>query len=142
MPYKDRGKWRGVVKDPWKRYTAADPKWRRIDATRWEIDKRAELEKVSIGTSWFTLAVRYLDHAKVQFTPKSYHEKRKVVEDLSLYLKRAFELEDLSALLVSEVTSDLLQSYLMEQTERRSNNSPESRPSKRRPTAASASTPR
>ena len=123
MPYKDRGKWRGVVKIHGKRHTAAQPRWTKKDATRWEIEKRAELEKALSGTSWFTLIVRYLDHAKIQFTSKAYHEKRKVVDDFSLYLKRTLELEDLSSLLVYEITADLIQSYLMEQAELRSNNS-------------------
>ena len=54
---------------------------------------------------------------------QNHPEKNKLVQDLSLHLKRVFELEDLSPLLVSEITSDHVQSYLMEQATPRSNNS-------------------
>jgi len=119
MPYKDRGKWRAVVKLKGVRYTEARPEWTKKDAVKWEVSKRAELLKLSTGTGWLTLALRYLDHARMQFRKTTYHEKNKVVSDFSLYLKGAFNMADLSALLVSEISSSHVQGYLMEQAETR-----------------------
>jgi hypothetical protein len=56
-------------------FSESDPEWTKKDAVKWEIKKRAELERALTGTTWLSLPVRYLDHAIIQFIDKTTPKK-------------------------------------------------------------------
>lgn len=114
MPYKDRGKWRGVVKIDGRRYTESNPEWTKKDATRWEIETRKRLLTVSRGTDWLTFSTRYLDYAKARYTRKTYQEKNALVDRFTRFIGTNPN--------VDEINAQTTQDYLLDQTRKRSNN--------------------
>jgi integrase len=81
----------------------------RREAIAWEVQKRKELQEqtptIQTGTALLDFCNRYLDHCELRYTRKVFKEKKSLCEAL---VKRW------GALLVEDVTSELVNTYLQE----------------------------
>ncbi len=113
MPYKDRGKWRGVVKIQGRRFS--DSFATRREATKWENEFRKDaIAEIRPTVNVKEFARQYLQFAESRFSKHTYEEKVSLVDRFMGYLG--------SDLPVDEIISRHVQGYLLEQAKTRSNN--------------------
>ena len=74
MPYKEGGKWRGVVNIRGKRVAQKSGFLRKKDAAEWERKEKKKGKKLQGGMDLMTFCTKYLDYA-TQCTPNVYKEK-------------------------------------------------------------------
>ena len=112
MPFKDRGKWRGVVKIKGKRFTDSFDTKR--EAINWENEYRKNLHisKTIIDIKEFSN--QYLSFAQSRYTKSTYKEKVTLVDSFTKYLGLNLP--------VDEILPSHIQSYLLDQAKTRSNN--------------------
>jgi len=116
MPYKDRGKWRAVVKIAGKRYTEAFPLTAegRRDACSWEITERKRLtEKTQTAMVFSTVYNCYLDYAELRYSRTTHVEKKT--------LGKRF-MNRVGNKLLEEITPKDLHDFLISSAESISNN--------------------
>lgn len=107
---KSRKQWRG------QRHRADFPT--KKEAAAWEVERKKEFEKAEqtatpTDTDLLTFCNRYLDHAKLRFTPKTFSEKNSLCKR---FLKR------IGNLAVTQVTEERVLDYLSLQAKSRSAN--------------------
>jgi integrase len=114
MPYREGNKYRGVVRFKGERYTATFQKKR--DALSWEEKKRKELKavrKTPVDMDLMTFCLGYLDHAQ-RYSTKTYKEKKLVCRRI---------LQEWEADTgVNDITPQMINEYLLEQSQLRSAN--------------------
>lgn len=111
MPYKDRGKWRAIVKMNGRRYSDSFPT--KKEAKEWEREFREFLSRrpaESIDLDAFI--EKYMEFAKARFAKSVYDEKIKI--------NKAFRRFMGSNLRVDQITPKHIQEYLLKQAKRRS----------------------
>jgi integrase len=114
MPYKDQGKWRGVVKINGQRVAQ-----RRFDTKRearnWEVEEGNRLKRVETGMDFETFANEYLDwFEERRGKNQTYQEKVRVAKRFIHFIG-----EDV---LIDEVSTREMEEYLREQKKSRSAN--------------------
>ena len=116
MPYKDRGKWRGVVKTGGKR-VAQKLFTLKKDAAEWERQKGKELKKreqrLQGGLDLLSFCSKYLIFSE-RFRPKVKEEKKSVCERILKEWGRDTP--------VDEITVEMAEDYLLKQKQLRSAN--------------------
>lgn len=111
MPYKDRGKWRGIVKINGKRYSESFPT--KKEAKEWERDFRDSLLHRPVEAIDFeAFTGKYIEFAKARFAKSVYEEKVKLNKDFRRFIG--------SNLGVDQITPKHMQEYLLKQAKRRS----------------------
>ena len=112
MPYKDRGKWRGVVKIAGKRHTDSFDTKR--EAIAWENDSRDKLTSRSKSMDFISFSSEYLELAASRFVYNTNREKATLNRDFLQFIG--------SNLQGDQITSRHIQDCLLEQAKKRSNN--------------------
>ncbi len=112
MPYRDRGKWRGVVTVKGKRHSASFDTKRQ--AIAWENDFREKLSFRPKSIDFVSFSNKYLELAASRFVNSTYQEKVALNRDFLQFIG--------SNLQVEEITARHIQDYLLEQTKKRGNN--------------------
>ena len=122
MPYKDRGCWRGVVKIDGKRVAAKRfPRTvqGKRDARQWEAETREKWTKPSGVTVLSEIIAGYLDYSQARYQPKVYEEKVTVARRFLAFLGG----EKATSKPAEEITTKVIEDYLLSQAKARSNNS-------------------
>lgn len=119
MPSKDksRGVWKGQVRHKGK-FHRKNFRTKR-EAEKWEAKKKAELKEGSQAQTQTDIDLvdffnQYLDHAKLQFTRRTYKEKRTLTDRF---------LEMFENMSVHDVTPEMINRFLQKQAQTRSANS-------------------
>lgn len=113
MPYKDGTQWRAVFKINGQRYQKLFDLKR--DAEAWESSEKKRLkERARNGISLIAFSVKYLDYAQSRFVPKTYDEKR-------LLMDRIIEAWGADTP-VADITVEMAEAYLGLQKQTRSAN--------------------
>jgi len=111
MPYKDRGKWRGVVKVNGKRYS--DSFLTKRESIAWEKDFKDKLLNSKLTTfDYETFATKYLEFARARFAKSVFEEKIKLKKDFLQFIG--------SNLPLDQITPRHIQDYLLKQAKTRS----------------------
>ena len=111
MPFKDRGKWRGVVKIKGKRFSDSFDTKR--EAINWENNFRKELHQPKQAMSFKDFSDKYLSLAHSKYTKGTYQEKVSLVRRFTGYIG--------SNLRIDEILPSHIQAYLLGQATTRSN---------------------
>lgn len=112
MPFKDRGKWRGVVKIKGKRFT--DSFETKREAIKWENEYREKLHISRTIIEIKEFSNQYLSFAQSRYTKATYQEKVTLTHRFIKYLG--------CNLPVEEILPSHIQNYLLDQAKTRSNN--------------------
>lgn len=116
MPYKDRGKWRGVIKINGKRVRQQSFRLKK-DAATWERDEGKKLrmreKRLQGGLDLLTFCSKYLIFSD-RYVKKVFDEKKNTCERILKYWGKDTLVEDISV--------DMAESYLLEQKLARSAN--------------------
>lgn len=120
MPYRDRGKWRGVVKVGGARTTAAFPPtkdgWRQ--AVQWEADERkkrtAEPTPQTIHTGFVRLYNEYLRWCEMRYSHDTLTEKRTLAKRLLKFIGSDFD--------VATVTPRHISDFMLQRASEKSKN--------------------
>ena len=112
MSFKDRGKWRGVIKMKGRRFTDSFDTKR--EAINWENEyrKNFHISKTIIDIKEFSN--QYLSFAQSRYTKSTYQEKVTLVDRFIKYLGLNLP--------VDEILPSHIQGYLLDQAKTRSNN--------------------
>lgn len=103
MPYKEGGKWRGVVKIGGKRIAQKSGFLRKKHAAAWERKEKKKEKKLQGGMDLMTFCTKYLDHA-TQFTPQVYKEKMSLTRRIMIAWGTDIPAQD--------VTPEMILSYI------------------------------
>jgi integrase len=112
MPFKDRGKWRGVVKINGRRFTDSFDTKR--EAIIWENDFRKNLSLPKQSMSINEFSKKYLSLAQSKYTKHTYKEKVTLADRFKSYVG--------SNTPIDEILPSHIQGYLLDQANIRSNN--------------------
>jgi integrase len=112
MPYRDRGKWRGVVTVKGKRFSASFGTKR--EATVWENRSREKLSSSQKSMDFISFSSKYLELAASRFVNNTNREKATLNRDFLQFIG--------SNLQVEEITARHVQDYLLEQAKNRGTN--------------------
>jgi len=113
MPYRDRGKWRGVVKINGKRHSESFDTKR--EAITWENNFRGKLLCPTDEVDFITFSGKYLELATSRFVKSTYSEKAALNRNFLQFLG--------ANLPVGQITARHVQDYLLKQAKKRGNNS-------------------
>jgi integrase len=112
MPFRDRGKWRGVVKIKGRRFTDSFDTKR--EALSWENEYRKNLHISKAVIDIKDFSNQYLALAQSRYTKSTYQEKVTLTDKFIKYLD--------SNLPVDEILPSHIHGYLLDQATTRSNN--------------------
>lgn len=129
MPYKDRGKWRGVVKIKGERTTESFPLTKRgwRAAVAWEKEekeRRLKQEATLTGTDFLTLYNEYLDFCKVRYSEQTWSEKTTLGKRFLRFLNGVDEKDkaELASVELSEITPKDIKDFMLLRAETKSPN--------------------
>jgi integrase len=129
MPYKDRGKWRAVVRMNGLRTSESFPLTKQgfRDAAAWESaeKERRKSEKTETGTDFGSLYNEYLDYCQVRYSASTYSEKRTLGRRFLRFLNGVGPDDpglNLLSFEISSVTAKHIQDFMMLRAEAKSKN--------------------
>lgn len=111
MPYKDRGKWRGIVKMNGKRYSDSFPT--KKEAINWEKEFRQKfLDHANCSINFSDFSDHYIEFAKARFVKRTLTEKIKIKREFLKFLG--------ADLKVDQITPRHIQDFLLKQAKLKS----------------------
>ena len=130
MPYRDRGKWRGVVKIKGARTTESFPLTKRgwRTAVAWEEaekERRSRQEETLTGTDFLTLYNEYIDFCKVRYSAQTWSEKKTLGKRFIRFLNVVKEDDETAKLMsfeVSDITPKDIQDFMLFRAQEKSSN--------------------
>jgi integrase len=129
MPYKDRGKWRAVVKLGGVRTTESFPPTKQgyRDAVAWEAAEKERRHKTSANTDtdFRSLYNKYLDYCQIRHTPDTYTEKKTLGQRFLRFLNGVDQDDrdkSLQSVDLAAITSEHVQTFMMLRAELKSKN--------------------
>jgi integrase len=99
MPYKDRGRWRGVVKIAGKRVAQQSFRTKR-EAAKWERETKNSFLKRTLTGSLGDVINDYLSYVKIEYIHSTYMTKRRHMKRLILKVEPSTPLVEITSLMI------------------------------------------